>query len=51
MIFGLGVEQLDRAGFEAALNAARAARVGGISPTLTHDSTCRIGQAVLEARE
>jgi phosphopantetheinyl transferase (holo-ACP synthase) len=51
MIVGLGVELLDRARFEVALNAARAARVGGVSLTLTHDPTCCVGQVVLEARE
>jgi hypothetical protein len=51
MIVGPGVERLDRARIEAALFAARAARVGGVSLTLTYDSTCRIGQVVLEARE
>ena len=51
MIVGLGVERLDWARFEAALNVVRAARVGGVSPALTRDSTCRDGQVVLEARE
>ena len=51
MIVGRGVERLDRARVEAALNLARVARVGGVSLTLTHDPTCCVGQAVLEARE
>jgi hypothetical protein len=51
MIVGRGVERPDRARFELAPDAARAARVGGVSLTLTRDSTCRVGQVVLEARE
>jgi len=51
MIVGRGVERLDRARFEVAPDAARAARVGGVLLTTTHDSTCRIEQVVLEARE
>lgn len=51
MIVGLGVELLDRARFEEALEAAGAAGVGGVAPTLTHDSTWCFGQVVLEARE
>ena len=48
MTVGLGVLRLERAHFETARRAARAA---GASLTLTHDPTCRIEQVVLEARE